>query len=50
MNKQRNRLKFGTDAEKEYRDTGIGFGMIENSGTIRKQIKKTKLVLSKKMQ
>jgi len=48
--RQANRMKFGAEGEEEYRDTGVGFGMLGNSGLgkVKVQVKDRKINLTKK--
>jgi len=48
--KQANRMKFGADAEDEYRESGVGFGMLGDTGLgkVKVQVKDRKINLSKK--
>jgi len=47
VHKYKNRMKFGTDAEEEFRATGIGFGMLSQahgSGRVKINIDKDKRI------
>ncbi len=46
--KYSNRLKFGEEAEKEFRSTGEGFGMIGQAGKVKITRKERKIKLTKK--
>ena len=35
LRREANRMNFGTEQQKEFRETGIGFGMVGSSGKLR---------------
>lgn len=41
-------MPFGTEAQKEFRETGIGFGMLGSSGKLRVNVKEDQKILKKR--
>ena len=48
MRREQNRMNFGTEQQKEFRETGVGFGMVGSGGKLRVKEDKNQRILNKR--